>query len=100
MPPAAQLASRLTPRGWLMAGGAAVAAILFIYLFVHTVSQPSYTTLVSGVAPSQTGKMTSTLNSQGIGYQLENNGTAIAVQANEASKARVALAGANLLGNA
>jgi len=99
MPPAAQLASRLTPRGWLIAGATAVAAILFIYLFVHTVSQPSYTTLVSGVQPSQTGKMTSTLSAQGIGYELQDNGTAIAVQANEASKARVALAGANLLGN-
>jgi flagellar M-ring protein FliF len=82
-----------------MAGGAAVGAILFVYLFVHTVSQPSYTTLVSGVAPSQTGKMTSTLSAQGIGYELQSNGTAIAVQANQASKARVALAGANLLGN-
>jgi flagellar M-ring protein FliF len=99
MPPAAQLASRLTPRGWLIAGAAAVAAILFVYLFVHTVSQPSYTTLVSGVEPSQTGKMTSTLSAQGISYELQNNGTAIAVQANQASKARVALAGANLLGN-
>jgi flagellar M-ring protein FliF len=98
--PPAQLASRLTPRGWLIAGGVAVAAILFIYLFVHTVSQPSYTTLVSGVQPSQTGKMTSTLSGQGISYELQDNGTAIAVQANEASKARVALAGANLLGNA
>jgi flagellar M-ring protein FliF len=98
MPPA-QLASRLTPRGWLIVGGVAVASILFIYLFVHTVSQPSYTTLVSGVQPSQTGKMTSTLSGQGIGYELQDNGTAIAVQANEASKARVALAGANLLGN-
>ena len=100
MPPAAQLASRLTPRGWLIAGGAAVAAILFLYLFVHTVSQPSYTTLVSGVEPAQTGKMTSTLASQGISYQLQNNGTAIAVQSNQMAKARVALAGANLLGNA
>jgi flagellar M-ring protein FliF len=99
MPPVAQLASRLTPRGWLIAGGGAVAAILFIYLFVHTVSQPSYTTLVSGVQPSQTGKMTSTLSGQGISYELQDNGTAIAVQANQASKARVALAGANLLGN-
>jgi flagellar M-ring protein FliF len=98
--PVAQLASRLTPRGWLIAGAGAVAAILFIYLFVHTVSQPSYTTLVSGVDPSQTGKMTSTLSGQGITYELQNNGTAIAVQANQASKARVALAGANLLGNA
>ncbi len=100
MPTTAQLASRLTPRGWLIAGGAAVVAILFIYLFIHTVSQPSYTTVVSGVQPSQTGKMTSTLSGQGIAYELQDNGTAIAVQSNQASKARVALAGADLLGNA
>src|SRR3984957_3369909 len=97
--PTAALVSRLTPRGWLIAGAAAVVSILFIYLFVNTVSKPSYTTLVSGVEPSQTGKMTSTLAAQGIAYELQNNGTAIAVQANESSKARVALAGANLLGN-
>jgi|HubBroStandDraft_6_1064221.scaffolds.fasta_scaffold03038_10 flagellar M-ring protein FliF len=99
MPNAAQLASRLTPRGWLIAGGSAVVAILFMYLFVHTVSQPSYTTIVSGVQASETDKMTSALSAQGISYQLQSNGTAIAVQANESSKARVALAGANLLGN-
>jgi len=97
--PVAQLASRLTPRGWLIAGGGAVAAILFVYLFLHMVSQPSYSTLVSGVDPSQTGKMTSTLSDHGIGYELQNNGTAIAVQANQTSQARVALAGANLLGD-
>jgi flagellar M-ring protein FliF len=97
--PVSQLASRLTPRGWMIAGGVAVAAILFVYMFVHTVSAPSYSTLVSGVEPSQTGKMTSTLSAQGINYQLQNNGTAIAVQSNETAKARVALAGANLLGN-
>jgi flagellar M-ring protein FliF len=81
----------------LIAGAGAIGAILFIYLFVHTVSQPSYTTLVSGVEPSQTDKMTSTLSAQGISYELQNNGTAIGVPSNEASKARVALAGANLL---
>src|SRR5271166_6135693 len=97
--PVAQLASRLTPRGWLIAGATAVGAILFIYLFVHTVSKPSYTTVASGVNPSQTDKMTSTLSAQGISYELQSNGTAIAVPSNEASKARVALAGANLLGN-
>ncbi len=63
--PIAQLASRLTPRAWLIAGGATVAAIIFFYLFLHIVTQPSYTTLVSGVDPSQTGKMTSTLSAQG-----------------------------------
>ena len=99
MPPVAQLASRLTPRGWLIAGGGAVAAILFIYLFLHMVSQPSYSTLVSGVDPSQTEKMTSTLSQHGVAYQLQNNGTALAVQSNQTAQARVALAGAGLLGN-
>jgi flagellar M-ring protein FliF len=97
--PVAQLASRLTARGWLIAGGFAAGAILFIYIFLHLLSQPNYSTLVSGVDPSQTGKMTSTLSQHGIGFQLQNNGTAIAVQSNQTAAARVALAGANLLGN-
>ena len=70
-----------------------VGGILFIYLFLHMVSAPSYTTLVSGVDPAQTGKMTSTLSAHGVSYQLQNNGTAIAVQANQTAQARVALAG-------
>jgi flagellar M-ring protein FliF len=93
------LTQRLTPRGWLIAGGAAVAAILFIYFFLHMVSQPSYTTLMSGLDPAQTGKMTSTLSAKGVSYQLQNNGTAIAVQSNQTAAARVALAGAGQLGN-
>jgi flagellar M-ring protein FliF len=99
MPAASQLLSRLSARGWLIAGGAAVGGILFLYLFIHMVSAPGYSTLVSGVEPAQTGKMTSTLSAQGIGYQLQNNGTAVAVQSNEMARARVALAGAGLLGN-
>ena len=63
------------------------------------VSQPSYSTLATGLEPAQTGKMTSTLDQQGIGYELQNNGTALAVQSDETARARVALAGAGLLGN-
>src|ERR1700689_4355791 len=98
--PNAQLLSRLTPRAWLIAGGGLIGAIVFMYLFLHTISSPNYTTVVSGVNPSQTGKMTSTLSQQGINYELQNGGTALAVQSNQTAKARVALAGANLLGNA
>jgi flagellar M-ring protein FliF len=97
--PIAQLASRLTARGWLIGGGAVAVGILFIYFFLHLVSQPSYSTLASGLDPSQTGKMTSTLSADGINYQLQNNGTALAVQSNQTSQARVALAGADELGN-
>jgi flagellar M-ring protein FliF len=83
----------------MIAGGFAVAAILFVYIFVHTISQPSYSTLVSGLDPSQTGKMTGALSSHGVSYELQNNGTALAVQSNQTAQARVALAGAGLLGN-
>jgi len=82
-----------------MAGGFAVALILFVYIFLHTVSAPSYSTLASGLDPSQTGKMTNTLSARGISYQLQNNGTALGVQSNQMSAARVALAGAGELGN-
>ena len=98
--PVKQLATRLTPRGWIILGAGAVAGILFIYLFVHMVSKPSYSTLATGLEPAQTGKMTAALDQQGIGYELQNNGTALAVQSNETAQARVALAGAGLLGNA
>jgi flagellar M-ring protein FliF len=97
--PVKQLATRLTPRGWAILGAGAIAGILFIYLFVHMVSKPSYATLATGLEPAQTGKMTSALDQQGIGYELQNNGTALAVQSNETARARVALAGAGLLGN-
>lgn len=97
--PVAQLASRLSPRGWLVAGGSLVASVIAIYLFLHMVSQPSYSTLASGLNPAQTGKMTGALDQQGIGYELQNNGTALAVPSNETAKARVALASAGVLGS-
>jgi flagellar M-ring protein FliF len=97
--PIRQITSRLTPRGWLLLGAGTLAGIVFIYLFVHMVSKPSYSTIATGLEPAQTGKMTGALDQQGIGYELQNNGTALAVQSNETARARVALAGAGLLGN-
>ncbi len=97
--PAAQLASRLTPRGWLIAGGVRGRGDPVRLPLPARRLQAELHDAGQRRDPSQTGKMTSTLSAQGISYQLQNNGTAIAVQANETSKARVALAGANLLGN-
>jgi flagellar M-ring protein FliF len=96
--PVRDLATRLTPRGWAILGAAGLAGILFVYLFVHLISKPSYSTLATGLEPAQTGKMTSALSERGIGWELQNNGTALAVQSNETAQARVALAGAGLLG--
>jgi flagellar M-ring protein FliF len=97
MPNLTQIASRLTPRGWLLAGGGTLAAIVVLYMLLHAISQPSYATLLTGLEPAQTGKMTAALNQKGIAYQLQNGGTALAVQSNETAQARIALAGAGLL---
>ncbi|HSZ69923.1 MAG TPA: flagellar basal-body MS-ring/collar protein FliF [Solirubrobacteraceae bacterium] len=97
--PIQQLTSRFTPRGWLILGAGAIGAILFVYIFMGIVSKPSYSTLATGLEPAQTGKMTSALDTQGISYELQNNGTALAVQSDETARARVALASAGLLGN-
>lgn len=97
--PIRQMTSRLTPRGWLILGGTALAGILFIYVFLGIVSKPSYSTLATGLEPAQTGKMTAALDQQGIKYELQNNGTALAVQSDETAQARIALAGAGLLGD-
>jgi type III secretory pathway lipoprotein EscJ len=83
----------------LLFGGCALVAIVFLYLFMHMISKPSYSTFATGLEPAQTGKMTSTLDQQGIHYELQNGGTALAVQSSDSSKARIALAGAGLLGN-
>jgi flagellar M-ring protein FliF len=99
MPKFAQLASRLSTRGWLVAGGASIAAIFVIYLFMQMISAPSYSTLMTGIEPAQTSKMTAALSAKGIAYELQNNGTALAVQSNKVAEARVALASAGMLGN-
>jgi len=93
-----QFITKLTPKGWAMVGGSAAAGILFLVVIMHFASAPSYTTLETGLDPAQTGKITSTLDSKGIGYQIENGGTALAVTSSQVSQARIALATAGLLG--
>jgi flagellar M-ring protein FliF len=92
-----QFISKLTPKGWAMIGGAAAAAIVFLVMIMHFASAPSYSTLMTGLDPAQTGKITSTLSAKGIGYQIQNGGTALAVTSSQSSEARIALATAGLL---
>src|SRR5947208_12785080 len=93
------MATKLSPRGWAVIAASAAAAMLFLYFVFQMASQPSYSTLLTGLDPAQTGKITSTLDTKGITYQLQNGGTALAVQADKTSQARVALATAGLLGS-
>src|SRR6201995_4030129 len=93
-----QYISKLTPKGWAMVGGSAAAAIVFLVLVMNFASQQSYTTLETALDPAQTGKITGALDAKGIGYQIQNGGTALAVNSSQVSQARIALATAGLLG--
>jgi flagellar M-ring protein FliF len=97
MPAVMQTFKKLSPKGWAMIGGSVAAVILFAVVLMHFASSASYATLETGIDPAQTGKITSTLSTQGIPYQLQNNGTAVAVESSKTAQARVALATAGLL---
>jgi flagellar M-ring protein FliF len=90
----------LTPRGRVVLVLSAVGVLLFAVVFFKLATKPSYTTLASGVDPAQTGKLTSALSEKGIGFELQNNGTAIAVEKAQVPEARIALAEQGLPGNA
>jgi flagellar M-ring protein FliF len=69
-----------------------VAVLGVAFLLLRLASAPSYELLSSGLDPAQTGKVTAALDAQGIGYELRNNGTALAVDKSQVGAARVALA--------
>lgn len=91
------IASKLSTKGWITLGAAALVGVLFIYVLMTLASSPSYTTLVAGQSPAQTEKITSALSTGGIAYQLSNNGTGVMVNPSVVGKARDLLDGQGLL---
>src|SRR4051794_26371899 len=98
MPLRAMLAN-ITPRGRIVLGAVALGTLVVLILLMRMASAPSYATLMTGLDPAQTGKVTAALDTKGIGYELQNNGTALAVEKGRTAEARIALAGAGLSGS-
>ena len=92
------LFDNLTPRGRIVLVASALGILLAAFLLVKVASRPSYTLAMTGVDPAQTGKVTAALDAKGIGYELRNNGTAIAVDSKKSAQAQIALAEAGLNG--
>jgi flagellar M-ring protein FliF len=92
-----EIGSKLSTRGWITVGGAALIGVVFIYLLLSLASTPSTSTLVAGQSPTQTGKITQALSTAGIPYTLSNNGTAVSVDTSKEAQARVVLGGQGLL---
>ena len=91
--------SSIPPRGKIFLGLSLAGVVLFTFLMLRLASQPDYATLMSGVDPAETGKLTAALDERGIPYELQNNGTAIAVEKARTAEARIALAEQGLPGN-
>lgn len=77
-------------------GGTVLGVVVVMFLLFQMASAPTYTTLVSGVDPAQTGKITAALDTQGVAYEIQNGGTALGVAPADVAKARIALATAGV----
>src|SRR5918997_3137307 len=86
----------MTPKGRLMLGGSIAAVVLLVFFMMRVAGQPSYATVMAGIDPAQTGKITAALDSKGIKYEIQNNGTALAVDKKQLAQARIALASKGL----
>ena len=86
----------LPTRSKIIIGAVALGVVLLVFFMVRLALAPSYTTMLTGLDPAQAGEVTAALDEQGIGYELQANGTALAVAKSDKAKARVALAGQGL----
>ena len=92
--------ARLSTRGKIALGGAAAAILILVFVLFQMATKQSYTTLATGIEPSETGQVTEVLTEKGIPYKLENSGTAVGVPSASVSEARIALAESDALGGA
>ncbi len=90
--------ARLSPRGRIALGGAAIALILLVFVLFQLATKQSQTTLASGVDPAETGDITKVLEDKGIGYSVGDGGTSVAVASGDVAKARIALAESDVVG--
>jgi flagellar M-ring protein FliF len=86
------LFNSMSLRGKLTLAGCALAFIAASLFLVKMAGKPSYSTVMTGVDPAKTSQITSALTSAGVSYELQNGGTAVAVQKGQETQANVALA--------
>jgi flagellar M-ring protein FliF len=86
------LINSMSMRGKLTLAACALGFLVVSVFIVRMASKPSYTTVMTGVDPAKTTQITSALTSAGVPFELQNGGTAVAVQKGKETAANVALA--------
>src|SRR3954452_2129371 len=92
----AKTLSAMPMRSRLGLAGGALGVVIALFLLLRMAGAPSYTPLATGLKPADTGKITTALDAQGIAYELQANGTTVAVDKSAVATARVALATAGV----
>jgi flagellar M-ring protein FliF len=96
--PFKSLLANTTTKGKVVMAVSALGVLAALIIMFKVASAPSYTTMLTGLNPAETGKITAALDAKGVGYKINNNGTALAVVKSEVSTARIALAEKGLPG--
>ena len=86
------LLNNTSTKGKVVLGASVLGVVLFMVFMLRLATAPSYSTIMTGLDPKDTGKITSALDEKGIKYELQNNGTALAVDKGKLPEARIALA--------
>src|SRR4051812_47683335 len=86
------LLANTTPKGKAVMAASAVGVVVLLFVMMKLASAPSYTTMLTGLNPAETGKITAALDTAGVGYRIDNNGTALSVDKGKVAPARIALA--------
>ncbi len=90
--PLRSLLANSTPKGRVILGASVLGVVVVMFFMFKLASAPSYSTMLTGLDPAETGKITAALDEKGVGYELKNNGTALAVDKAMVPEARIALA--------
>lgn len=94
--PLRALIANVSPRGRIALAATAVGIVFVLFILLRLASAPSYATMLTGLDPAETGKAQAALDTAGIGNELQNNGTALAVEKGKTAQARIALASAGV----
>jgi len=86
------LLQQMPTKSKIMLGLAVAGVLLVAFLLFRVAAAPSFATVMTGMDPAETSKITAALDEKGIAYELQNNGTALAVEKGSTAQARVALA--------
>lgn len=90
------LFNSMSLRGKLTLAACALGFLAASVFIVKMAGKPSYTTVMTGVDPAKTGQISTALTAAGVPYELQNGGTAVAVQQGKETAANVALASKGL----